>query len=608
MDSSIEPSVIEVFTLPEILSGIAIYLDAVDVYSCSRVSRSFYTSFSPFVWQDLHFGDFDDSNILARYISLRRVTAKSPDGSKQAEIDNLALQLVNFLKSKSHLVKSISIHSQDSIIPLQLGRECTQLNSIMVEGLSADETSTHQPEYWAYCKEMLRRNQSQLRSLSLRNWEWVLTKEIYPGQPTWHPLLTCSQAWNLKSLSLDRCSIHNQYLPTFWSICARLETLRMYQVYFNSSLPHHVGYDNKDAGNHDTVVHSTNLVRFPRLKEFYLGDIYIQDPLRSLICHCPVLQTLNWSIWRSHSNYATMVSDFKDLFLASTWPDLRSVTMPNVNVSVTDEEFRRLLQTSHQSIRLLEFGRNLFSAFRYETIKAPVTTYSSTLQTINFSTFPRHTSVRVIDTLTICSGLQKLFANTVSATDLIESKPWVCHSLQELGVFIDMGFPNRAPFRRFTEEELNICRSVFQRLAFLKNLRVLDLLNSYRRSDNSSGLISPIHHLDEIAPLPMRLKAGLQLLAELRKLENVSFWGGRNKVHMQELSWMADNWKELKNVAGKWWIITGTQDDVRDDYLWKGKLRDFLKSRGVSTIGSWYLMKDGDTWVGADYEDCCGDE
>ncbi|KAF9998075.1 hypothetical protein BGZ79_008237 [Entomortierella chlamydospora] len=42
--------------LPEIVFGIAQYLDAADVLACSAVSKSFYCSFAPFVWQDLHFG------------------------------------------------------------------------------------------------------------------------------------------------------------------------------------------------------------------------------------------------------------------------------------------------------------------------------------------------------------------------------------------------------------------------------------------------------------------------------------------------------------------------------------------------------------------------
>ena len=46
-----------------------------------------------------------------------------------------------------------------------------------------------------------------------------------------------------------------------------------------------------------------------------------------------------------------------------------------------------------------------------------------------------------------------------------------------------------------------------------------------------------------LAPLPLRLKAGLDLMAGSTKLKNVAFWGRKEAVHMKELEWMVQHWK-----------------------------------------------------------------
>ncbi|KAF9376174.1 hypothetical protein BGX21_003558, partial [Mortierella sp. AD011] len=384
------------------------------------------------------------------------------------------------------------------------------------------------------------------------------------------------------------CHIRGRHLKDFWGICTRLETLDMCEVELDPSLPPEpVGkkrtdkYGTLTPPTSDTQGdHPKSIVRFPRLKELNLARI-----------------TLKWQ------GTINLTSDFKELFLASTWQDLDSVSITG-QLGTTDESYRQMLQAFRKPIRRFEV---YITGIQQETFNVLRTRHFATLETFDCMNSPMNTSPWVIELLTSCPGLQRLQAKIVYARDIVAAKPWVCRGLEEFAVFIDMGFPNNGAFRRFTEEELETCRSVFRRLADFKRLRVLDMLSSYHWASLSPNtpLDSADHLRNIIVPLPLRLKAGLDHLATLKRLEKVCFFGGRNTVRMKELIWIVDHWKNLESLKGKWQVVRGTADSIQDKYFWMGKLRTWLNDHGISAYGSWYDLYDLNTWVGADYEDCC---
>ncbi|KAG0011777.1 hypothetical protein BGZ80_000429 [Entomortierella chlamydospora] len=602
--------------LPEIAFNIAKYMDTADILSCSAVCKSFYIAFSPMVWEDLHFGhpckhNYDQTP-FARDISLKRLIPTNPDILTQDDDGALAHQLLETLKSKAQWTRSLSIHSHDSVLPLKFGNECTRLSSITMEGLSLDENKKHPREYWAHCRNIIKRNRSQLLSLTLNNWTNDHRWKPSRGEPLWNPILNCSQALNLRSLTLNKCHIRGRHLKDFWEICTRLEALDMRDVELDLSLPPEPS-NKKRKDKYGTLTllnsdmqgdHPKSIVRFPRLKELNLVRMVrcsSKDQVYLLIRHCPQLQTLKWQ------GMIDPTSDFKELFLASTWQDLNSVTITGQLGTYTDESYRQMLQAFRKPIRRFEVNN---SGIQQETFNVLRTQHFITLESFDCINSLANTSPWVIEVLTSCPGLQRLRAKIVNARDITASKTWICRGLEEITVFIDMGFPNNGSFRRFTEEEFETCRSIFRRLADFKRLKVLDMLSSHHWASLSptTPLDSADHLRNIIVPLPLRLKAGLDHLANSTNLEKVCFFGGRNTVRMKELTWIVDHWKNLESLKGRWQVVRGTADSIQDKYFWTGKLRAWLKDHGIDATGSWYELYNLNTWVGTNYEDCCDSE
>ncbi|KAF9147276.1 hypothetical protein BGX20_006699, partial [Mortierella sp. AD010] len=351
-----------------------------------------------------------------------------------------------------------------------------------MEGLILNEGTGNAREYWIHCRSVIIRNQSQLRSLTLNNWTYDHRWKSSHSEPFWNPILNCSQALNLRSLTLDTCHIRDQYLKHFWEICTRLETLYMCEVELDISLAPEPGNKQTPLNSDMQGDHPKSIVRFPRLKELRLLEMKsnsLKDQLYLLICHCPQLQTLEWQdlyigpISRSQTSEIAdsqnnPLSDFKNLFLASTWQDLNSISIIGELGVYSDESYRQMLQAFRKPIRRFEVYN---TGILQETFGVLRTQHFTTLESFNCRNSPMNTSPWVIELLTSCPGLQRLHAKVVYARDIIAAKPWVCRGLEEIAVFIDMGFPNNGAFRRFTEEELETCRSVMKRLADFKGLR-----------------------------------------------------------------------------------------------------------------------------------------
>ncbi|KAF9367852.1 hypothetical protein BGX21_007022, partial [Mortierella sp. AD011] len=250
-------------------------------------------------------------------------------------------------------------------------------------------------------------------------------------------------ALNLSSLTLSNGRIRGRHLKDFWEICTRLEVLDMGNVELDLSLPPEPGnrkkknkYGTMALPNSDTQgEHPKSIVRFPRLKELRLRKMLFEsskDQLYLLICHCPQLQTLEWQDFylgrTSESRISEIadsqvreISDFKKLFLASTWKDLDSISIIGELGVHTDESYRQMLQASKKPIRRFEV---YIPGIQQETFNVLRTRHFATLETFNCKNSPMNTSPWVIELLTSCPGLQRLHAKIVYARDIVAAKPW----------------------------------------------------------------------------------------------------------------------------------------------------------------------------------------
>ncbi|KAF9296666.1 hypothetical protein BGZ88_012127 [Linnemannia elongata] len=101
---------------------------------------------------------------------------------------------------------------------------------------------------------------------------------------------------------------------------------------------------------------------------------------------------------------------------------------------------------------------------------------------------------------------------------------------------------------------------LFARLAQLTNLKVLDLGMEYREIDAGYGRRPPYYkvgakqYVEYGDPLPdtfeLTLVSGLNELKTLTKLEVFGFEGCKHRIGYEELEWMVEAWPRLKEVRG----------------------------------------------------------
>jgi len=549
--------------LPEIVSAIVQYLEAPDVLACSIVSKPLRTLFVPYVWRDLHFGSCQlkcNRAPFARSVVMKNLSSTGNSLNTDA------------LLEQAPLVRSLIIHDHESIIPLQLGAACTRLESLAVNGLLLWKDS-HTAAHWTNCKKMVQRNRLHLRSLSLVGWKYDETKKPKRGQPIWSPLLSCAQSWNLRSLKLQDCRLRKRDWDAFWIICERLEALE-----FKNTMNMTMALTGTGKGDDGTSA------LFPRLRSLALqmnDNLSSWSMLNMIIRQCPVLRTLKWNLcWRS----LLPMDFFTELFEASTWPELDSVTVKCFLGLVLDEDYRRILRAARRPLRRLDFQVDTIQPATFGLIR----THFSTLETVDLSHGSRDTSDWTIEVLASCPMLRKITSVVIHAQDLLASSmPWVCHGLQKFEAAIDMGFPNKGPDRELSKVELEQCRKVYERLAELRELRVMDLLSGYIRVCEESN-VEYNNPFESPITLPLRLDAGLDLLERCTRLERIRFWGGTEAVDGQGLQWMVEHLKRLWLLVGGWTVLAGTAHEVRDKFLWEGRQKEWLRGHGVSTEGSSY--------------------
>ncbi|KAF8930077.1 hypothetical protein BGZ58_008475 [Dissophora ornata] len=297
------------------------------------------------------------------------------------------------------------------------------------------------------------------------------------------------------------------------------------------------------------------------------------------------------------------MEEFLTLYEASTWPELDSISFKGDDLRISNESHCRLLRAAKKPLRRIDASTIGVEETTYNLLRSR---HFATIEIIDFFNANFVKQEWINEVLTSCPNLQKFRAKSIRAQDMLRS-PWVCLGLQRLVVFIDMGFPDHGSYRKLTEEELGQCRAVYKQLAALKELRVLDTLTSYGPLCAYSGVVynDPSHPRHLLVPLPVRLEAGLDLLATSKKLEMVLFWGGRHVVHKKTLIWMVDNWKLLKYLCGRWRIREGSYNEVKDRYFWSGQLQKWLAQHGIRTEGSHYEQAPSDEYDVADCGNCC---
>ncbi|KAF9994649.1 hypothetical protein BGZ65_009722, partial [Modicella reniformis] len=600
--------------LPEVVYRVVWYLKAKDVVACSLVRKSFYRSFGPYTWGNIHLGFLPnpqlniirDQEPLARFISCNTHISKTL--AYQGYHDD---RFLRFIRKIGPWIRSLSVHSHIFMRDLTFDRHCIMLESLSIEGPPFD--SQVDKLYWDRCKALVRQNSARLRSLTLVNWEKSVTKPL-PHQPIWSPLLNFTHHMNLRSLSVKAGKIRGRHMAAFWKISMRLESLELEAVHFDLPNPSNKSLKKNNNNNEDNNPVSDNngehlgnittndndinptmidtndssstlktpVLRFPKLRKLTLTNLQHLKPshqLKQLICHCPMLQTLVWNLKR---NMPCPGKEFSESFAAMTWPDLDWIVIKDQGGYISDQECKTILQAAKQpfrrlDLRLYHLGKQAFDMM--------LQGHSRTLTKVDLcqgreEVMGQHYRVQggvsewVQKILESCPLLEHISGRTITADDILEGEPWVCLGLQMFNVMINMEFEDvrlkRGRTRlMFTEKEERQCYEIYKRLTRLKHLRVLDMRPQYKFQ----------LCVQKFVALPLQVGMGLRQLSKLKDIEVIGYTGLQD-MRQVDVEWMLRHWPRIRVVTGDRLSVKPSKsfgNNFVRDYL----LTKVLKSGGV---------------------------
>ncbi|KAI8352415.1 hypothetical protein B0O80DRAFT_530343 [Mortierella sp. GBAus27b] len=585
--------------LPEVLFQIGCHLDSLDdVVACSLVCKSFRASFEPFLWINIHLGitfgldtEVRRQEPMARSIFFRSYSIpRVGEDVQEARRD----RILQGFQRRAPWIQALSIWGYSRSRQLRFGGY-TGINT-----LYGDEPDNI---YCNDCETLLMQNLVSLRSLTLLRWG-ERNEGCYQVQPLLRLFTACAQHPNLTTLRIQESEITRRDLEALWGVCRQLEILELSDVemkdtstLFTHSLQSQVGpyptfqeqvsmpvghnLSNETSTNSPTpaIATTTAAVRLPKLRELTLEriDMDSEYQLEQILLHCPLLKTL---IWRTDYSLPFM-ERFCEYFAARTWPCLDWIEINNIERYVTDQEHAILLQSAPRPFRRLyvnisSLEEQTFNLYRERGHIATLTkidlTRTAVAQLPGSDTL---VSKQVQEVLESCPMLEHIVAGMLNTEDIIQGRPWVCHQLRIFEVPINSHeWDREREHSKYSEDEKNLCRQIFERLGQLNRLTSLNMGRN------------PCHWSTQIklTGLPFRLKMGLGYLSTLKNLKRLEFHGSMN-IRIGDVEWMMQHWKNLRMITGdltvKWTKTRGGEPDERTTLV-----IETLRARGVRFMTS----------------------
>ncbi|KAF8923874.1 hypothetical protein EDD21DRAFT_441113 [Dissophora ornata] len=483
--------------LPEIRLSIAQHLKKRDLARCLRVCWSWHDTFLPFVWE-------------------RVSVCKSSSGVKQSPSQDPIPPKT--LHSHRHLIKNLRIVDWPGYYPFAFPR--LQTLSFHFNGKTLSPAN--------YPAPFIKRNQSLVK-LHL----WKLNIDI--KERVWKVL---QKLPHLRELSLGMFGIDEDDIVRFWTICENLERLILKFVSFPpGSTPH--------ASMSFRNIRELQLHYMIRMKE--------EEQFR-FISACPNLEDLTWNpsgIEHLELDHGLEVDEalgspfeeFAKEVARKRWPRLTSFRREGQ----WTEEDTCLIIEGMQRVKKIDLDDNMFTPLVFQALQR----HFKHLVELQIETSNEVASKQLQIILCSCPALKTLLGGSVLAKDVVEGKPWVCLSLETLGICI-----------MFNDTEQHLQPLIFEGLAKLTRLERL-----YSWTTEAP--------FQEKYPVPLQfcLESGLDALSDLRRM--VSFITNcRKSLGEDGLRWMLVHWKELVSVSA----------EVDIDDIMKIELQNLFKSHGIKRI------------------------
>ncbi|KAG0363524.1 hypothetical protein BGZ54_008120 [Gamsiella multidivaricata] len=344
--------------------------------------------------------------------------------------------------------------------------------------------------------------------------------------PDWE---TVAELKYLKQLELVKLDANAASMSGFWRMCMRLEALSLTCI----NIP-----------NLTQLQDQTTFETLKSLKIHHLETLPSAGQVE-MVLRCPNLKILHMQANTSDQGRRTTTQSIY-LSFADNWSKLwlRYHDYPKIS----DEDEARILKHLRHCVDWGVVGTG-FGPCSFQALQDH---HFATIERLDLTGCLSVTSAMAQLVLTSCPLLKKFQAIRIYAQDIVTDRHWVCTALDTLCVFIDFEPLQEEATTRTddVDSDTALQKQVFEQLSFLHSLKILyigcQLEDVPLRSGTRRGL-------------DFRLCKGLDLMRSLRKLNLIDFGRVTQKMGLDEVEWIAEHWKCLKEIHG----IANEQETMR---------------------------------------------
>ncbi|KAG0200682.1 hypothetical protein BGX28_006313 [Mortierella sp. GBA30] len=404
-----QASVYSAWQLPEILFHIGQFLVKKDVCVCILVSRSFHTSFIPFLWRNIKPGPtllIDVTTLRAHAHHVRSLT------------------LGSFIEPEYYNIK------YENLVDLSLDQTCVSQTS--------DQHRLHHHQ-----AQIVRLNPT-IQNLTLKHY-------FAPFPDTFWVALGAALR-NPKALRMSELKIEPNAVDSFWNACTRFQEIEIDQV---------------------GVILSANQsnISFPQIRSLKFEDGFPQAEFFALghqmdvLSSSPGLMSLDWKLLWSNLDLTELQQRLN--CRSPALPALRTLRI--YGSSFSDEKIAFLIQHAPTLTSFCDDSKGSGSL----TFSRLKTHHFDVLETISMIDCVGITSSMCLELLSSCPQLRVFAATCISIKEIVQSpKPWVCSRLERFEVLIaKQGMTpaewEQAVFDRISKltnlREINLCPSYYAR-------------------------------------------------------------------------------------------------------------------------------------------------
>ncbi|KAF9987912.1 hypothetical protein BGZ65_001346 [Modicella reniformis] len=515
-------------SIPEILDHVAKYLLPKDILNCLRVSRAFHTSLIRSLWKTIRI--YNDG--------IKGRPLQYPLGE-------------NLRRYKHHIQRLIFIDDSPPPYLTLRGCDCLQILRIKISRLdrelSSELAKDHQDRILYGFAGLIVAHISTLREIAI---QLSPRHMIAPSKELWEALLKCG---GLKRLDLSHISVPDCLQPLFLRVCAKPQRLSLSSIALS-------GWPATMSDIALTGPRDLSISKHPKDRQVITMSHSNQA---LLIRHCLNLESLNWrgghgrhsDVFQSDIETAT----FYNTLAMDPWPLPHLETLNLSWTTVKDQELASVLRGMYRlkSLKVIgtRFGPLSLQAITMDRMEGVGSSHRAidpqgpcyerklcdSIEVLLINDCIGVSSKMIQTIMESCPRLTQFHADTVTMTDIAQGHEWACLRMRDLQFYLKADV-NVSYHHDDADLEsghfAEMQRGVYSRLAMLTWLERLHLTNH-------------VHRTVEKRTLDLKLKAGMDLLAWLTNLKEVTYlFDDHQRIGVDEAQWIKQYWPRLKIFKG----------------------------------------------------------